>query len=72
MPSRVNCPPLVRILMRLLAVAMTFMALTAYAAGPSNARYRPSTITRIRQLALADSHAPGRPAAATVLAHMTD
>lgn len=53
--------------MRRLAVAMTFMALTAHAAGPSDAWYRPSTITRIRQLALADSHAPGRPAAAAVL-----
>ncbi|MBN3794239.1 hypothetical protein [Burkholderia sp. Ac-20392] len=54
--------------MRLLAVVMTFMALTAHAAGPSDDRCRSSTITRIRQLALADSHAPGRPAAASMLA----
>lgn len=47
---------------------MTFMALTAHAAGPSDAWCRSGTIATIRQQALADSHAPGRPAAASLLA----
>jgi len=54
--------------MRLLALVMTFVALTAHAAGPSDAWCRSSAITRIRQQALADGHAPGRPAAASLLA----
>ncbi|AOJ36678.1 hypothetical protein WJ23_01590 [Burkholderia lata] len=61
-------PASVLSLMRLLALVMTFMALTAHAAGPSDVWCRSSAITRIRQQALADGHAPGRPAAASLLA----
>lgn len=57
-PSAVNCPSPVRIL----------MALTAHSAVPSDAWCRSSAITRIRQQTLADSRAPERPAATAVLA----
>lgn len=67
-PSRATYPPLVRILMRLLVLLMAFMTLTAQGAGPADTRCRSSTIARVRQQALADSHAPGRAAATASLA----
>ncbi|MFJ1214302.1 hypothetical protein [Burkholderia pyrrocinia] len=54
--------------MRLLALAMVFVALTVHAAGPRDAWCCPSTIAKTRQQASADDHAPGRPKEAAALA----
>lgn len=67
-PSRVACPFPGRTLMRLLALAMVFVALTVHAAGPQDAWCCPSTIAKTRQQASADDHAPGRPKEAAALA----
>jgi hypothetical protein len=54
--------------MRLLALLMALTTLTVHAAGPADTWCRSSTIARIRQQALAVSHAPGRSAKAAALA----
>ncbi|RXV72521.1 hypothetical protein D1006_09340 [Burkholderia stabilis] len=54
--------------MRLLALVMAFMALTAHAPGPADAWCRSSTIAKVRQVALAESHAVGRSKAVAALA----
>ncbi|MBN3815515.1 hypothetical protein G3N57_02355 [Paraburkholderia sp. Se-20369] len=57
--------------MQLLALAITFTALTAltaHAADPTDTRCRSSTIAKVRQQALEDSRAAGRPRAAAALA----
>ncbi len=54
--------------MRPLALVLAVMALTTHVAGPAYAWCCSSTIAKIGQLALAGSHAPGRPKEAAGLA----
>ncbi|UXU88108.1 hypothetical protein [Burkholderia sp. S-53] len=54
--------------MRLLALVMAFMVSTAHAADPADASCRSSTIAKVRQQALAESHAAGRSKAFAALA----